>query len=159
MHGVSLLILSTCMTCREWIEWELRRDATSNQIIMRAAKALFENQHTMGFQAGTPVRDHYITHADIDNVKRNLDKETWRKHDDDVISTEIWIRSNPSKVILYHPPSFAPYSPFRLVIQREMQLEWLIRYGNGACVAIDGTHGTQKYRVLFVIACFLTLLF
>ena len=61
---------------REWIEMEIRRGSTSQQILMRAAKALFENQHSMGFVAEKPNRDHYITHDDISNVKRLVDTET-----------------------------------------------------------------------------------
>ena len=145
------------MISRDWIESELRRNATTQQILMRAAKALFENQHSMGFLFEKPQRDHYITIGDVDNVRRNLDKETWRRHEDDAISTVMWIRSNPSWVVLYHPPSIVPYLPLRLVVQRDMQLEWLLKWGNGACLAIDGTHGTQRYRVILLYPHFLVI--
>lgn len=133
---------------------EIRRGSTSQQILMRAAKALFENQHSMGFVAEKPNRDHYITHDDISNVKRLVDTETWRRHDDDGTSVEMWIRATPSCVLLYDPPSDRPFSPFRLVLQREMQLQWLIKYGNDACLFIDGTFGINKYKVCILLVSF-----
>jgi hypothetical protein len=134
---------------REWIAYEIRRGSTSQQILMRAAKALFQNQQVMGFGSRNPNRDHYITHNDIANIKRIIDKETWMRHDDDATSTEMWIEASPYLVLLYTPPSSDPYSSFRLVFQRQMQLEWLLQYGNGGCVCIDGTAGMNKYKVLF----------
>jgi hypothetical protein len=53
MLDYALLWLKIVMS-REWIENELRRKATTQQILMRAAKALYENQHSQGFEPGKP---------------------------------------------------------------------------------------------------------
>lgn len=142
---------------REWVICESRRGLTPPQIMMRAAKALFENQHNLGYVVGNPDRDHFITLADIHNIKAELDRETWKLHANDRISTELWMQANPSQVVMYHAPKSDPDEPLRLAVTRPMLLEWLIKHGNGGCVAIDGTHGTQKYKVLFYL-CILMLL-
>lgn len=116
---------------------------------MRAAKALFENHQRLGYVQGSPIRDHYITSADVYNIKLELDKETWRRHANDRISTELWMKANSSQVVLYQAPKSDPFKPLRLAVTRPLLLDWLLKHGNGGCVAIDGTHGTQKYKVIF----------
>ena len=64
------------------------------------------------------------------------------------MSTILWMKLNPHEVLLYQEPATSPFRPFSLVIQREFQLDWLIKYGNGKCIAIDGTANTQKYKVI-----------
>ncbi|BFI31602.1 hypothetical protein MPTK2_3g90260P [Marchantia polymorpha subsp. ruderalis] len=113
---------------------------------MRAAKALFENHQRLGYVQGSPIRDHYITSADVYNIKLELDKETWRRHANDRISTELWMKANSSQVVLYQAPKSDPFKPLRLAVTRPLLLDWLLKHGNGGCVAIDGTHGTQKYK-------------
>jgi hypothetical protein len=116
--------------------------------MLRAAKSLYQNTKSMVNGCTELCRDDFITWDDIKNVKKTLDKETWRRDDDDAKSTVKWIQSNPKEVVLYQAPAAQPqFVPFSLVIQRDFQLEWLLRHGNGRCIAIDGTANTQKYKV------------
>ena len=116
--------------------------------MLRAAKALFQSRVAEGIGTTAPCRDDFITWNDINNIKKTIDNETWRRHRDDIMSTILWMKSNPHEVLLYQEPATSPFRPFSLVIQREFQLDWLIKYGNGKCIAIDGTANTQKYKVI-----------
>jgi hypothetical protein len=55
----------------------------------------------LGIAFAKPCRDDFITWDDIKNVKKTLDKETWRRHNDDGMSTILWMEANPKEMILY----------------------------------------------------------
>jgi hypothetical protein len=116
--------------------------------MLHAAKALFQSRIAESIGTTAPCRDDFITWNDINNIKKTLDKETWRRHNNDNMSTLLWMKSNPQEVLLYKEPASSPFTPFSVVIQREFQLDWLIKYGNGRCIAIDGLANTQKYKVV-----------
>ena len=127
----------------------VKKGSTSKQIMLRAAKALFQSMVAEGIGSTAPYRDDFITWNDINNIKKTIDKETWRRHDDDMMSTLLWMQSNPHEVLLYQEPASTLHlHHYSLVIQREFQLDWLIKYGNGRCIAIDGTTNTQIYKVM-----------
>jgi hypothetical protein len=79
----------------------------------------------------------------MSRMLKKLDKETWRRHDNyDAMSTILWINANPKKVLLYQEPAIDPFVPFSLIIQRDFQLEWSLKHGNGGCIVVDGTTNT-----------------
>lgn len=53
------------------------------------------------------------------------------------------MKANSSQVVLYQASNNDPFKPLRLAVTRTLLLEWLLKHGNGGCVAIDGMHGTQ----------------
>jgi hypothetical protein len=87
--------------------------------MLRATKSLFQSSIAESIGTTTPCRDDFITWNDINNIKKTLDKEIWRRHDDDNMSTLVWMKSNPHEVLLYQKPASSPLTPFSLVIQRE----------------------------------------
>jgi hypothetical protein len=69
--------------------------------MLRAATSLYLNTKSMVARCTKLCRDDFITLDDIKNIKRMLDKETWRRDNNDAKSTVKWIQLNPNKVILY----------------------------------------------------------
>lgn len=130
-----------------WIDVELRKGLCPSQIYQRAAKALFAASHEGMHTSLLKDRDHFITLDDIHNRKRKIDRELWKRHENDVVSVHLWILANPPYILCYQQQSHQPYSPLRICVQTPLQLKWLLKYGNGGCLAIDGTFGVHKYKV------------
>jgi hypothetical protein len=76
--------------------------------MLRAAKSLYQNTKSMVSGCTELCRDDFITWDDIKNVKKTLDKETWRRDDDDAKSTIKWMQVNPKEVILYQALAAQP---------------------------------------------------
>lgn len=118
---------------------------------MRAAKALFENHQSLCYVQGIPIRDHYITSADVYNIKLELDRETWRRDIEFMDESEFISSCFVSGI------KSDPFKPLRLAVTIPLLLECLLKHESGGCVAIDGTHGTQKYRVIFYLSILMFL--
>jgi hypothetical protein len=86
------------------------------QIMIRAAKNLYHTRKSLGIGSAEPYRDDFIPWDDIKNVKKTLDKETWSRHNDDGLSTILWMKVNPKEVILYQEPASDPFVPFSFII-------------------------------------------
>jgi hypothetical protein len=109
-------------------------------------------------QAPQGSRDRFITLTDVGRLSRLLNEENIRLHQEDAISTRLWIDLLKSdhvnaffKSKLDQPPSGSRLQPdvFILCMQTRFQLEAFQRLGNGF-IGIDATHNVTQYQDLLL---------
>jgi hypothetical protein len=109
-------------------------------------------------QAPQGSRDRFITLTDVGRLSRLLNEENIRLHQEDAISTRLWIdllKSDHVNVFfkskLDQPPSGSRLQPdvFILCMQTRFQLEAFQRLGNGF-IGIDATHNVTQYQDLLL---------
>ena len=103
-------------------------------------------------------RDRFITLADVGRLSRVLNEENVRLHQEDAISTRLWIDNLQSDQVnaffksrLDQPPSGSTLQPdvFILCMQTRFQLDAFQRLGNGF-IGIDATHNVTQYQDLLL---------
>jgi hypothetical protein len=114
--------------------------------------------HVISNQAPQGSRDRFITLTDVGRLSRLLNEENIRLHQEDAISTRLWIDLLKSdhvnaffKSKLDQPPSGSRLQPdvFILCMQTRFQLEAFQRLGNGF-IGIDATHNVTQYQDLLL---------
>ena len=94
------------------------------------------------------TRDDLLTKRDIYNLKKHIDKETWKYDENDVVSVSKWMSLNRDRWLLHKPYAAGPpLSKFLLVLQSRLQLLHMIEMSHGSVLCLDSTFATNKYQV------------
>jgi hypothetical protein len=112
----------------------------------------------IGNSAPQGSRDRFITLTDVGRLSRLLNEENIRLHQEDAISTRLWIDHLQSddvnaffKSRLDQPPSGSRLQSdvFILCMQTRFQREAFQRIGDGF-IGIDATHNVTQYQDLLL---------
>lgn len=133
------------VVCKKWIEPELRKGILPLQNLDKGCEGTlpcsqWQPRHLCSRSKGSL---HYRL-VNIHNVKSKLDHETWKHDNNDVASLHLRTLTRPDCLLYHGKPRSKLFEPFRLGIWVPLKLQWPVKYGNGHCMAMDGTFGLQK---------------
>ena len=102
-----------------------------------------------------PSRDDYLSLKDIYNISQKVAEEKYQLHGNDAESTRRWVNENSTWIFIYQEQGVTEGKPFILGLQSPWQREMCFAFGDNNVLAMDGTFGTNQYKMtLYTIMVF-----
>ena len=93
-------------------------------------------------------RDDLLHKRDLHNLNMKRQRETTRRHDNDLISIQKWIDAYPERVVIHRQYCIGPPEvEFILALQSPWQLAQMVELSHGRALALDSTFAITKYGV------------
>ncbi len=96
----------------------------------------------------------FLNEQDIHNMAGKQAKKTYRKHEDDAQSVQMWVVENKNKVFFYQESGIqiegnlqSNNMPFTIRIQTQWQREMMLQCGHDSGFSINATFGTNDKKV------------
>jgi hypothetical protein len=99
---------------------EIVRQNTDQMVseYMKAHGILDRDQALASLEESRPSRDFYLSYADVDNIKRQLDRKQWRFSENNQQSLRLFARSHPEDVLLFQEQAPIEGTPDYAYIQQ-----------------------------------------